>query len=400
MMKLRSVIFWLHLSCGVAAGVVILMMSVTGVLLTYQRQITAWTENRAFRIDPPAGARRLSLEALIACVHEAQPELAAATITVGADPYLPVIMAAGPGRTVYVDPYSGEVLGEAGGQAVRSFFRRVTDWHRWLATSIQARARGRAVTGASNLVFLFIVISGPFLWWPSAWNWRAVRNVTWFRSGLPGKARDFNWHNTIGFWSAIPLTVIVGSGVVMSYPWANNLVYRISGEAPPAANRGGEAQARQDRQGGEERRGRLERPRGHETSGWPDGLDALWAKAEQQMPEWRTISVRVPSGSRMPVVFTLDAGNGGQPSKRGTLTLNGRTGEVIRWDSFASMSPGRRVRSWLRFAHTGEVYGLAGQTIAGLVSAGGAVLVWTGLALAFRRFLSWRKRGTIARLSS
>jgi hypothetical protein len=27
------------------------------------------------------------------------------------------------------------------------------------------------------------------------------------------------------------------------------------------------------------------------------------------------------------------------------------------------------------------------------VTAGGAVLVWTGIALALRRFLSWRKRG-------
>jgi hypothetical protein len=47
---------------------------------------------------------------------------------------------------------------------------------------------------------------------------------------------------------------------------------------------------------------------------------------------------------------------------------------------------------WLRFAHTGEVYGIAGQTIAGGVSGGAVVLVWTGLALALRRLLNWRKR--------
>ena len=29
-MTLRSIVFWLHLSCGVVAGAVILMMSVTG----------------------------------------------------------------------------------------------------------------------------------------------------------------------------------------------------------------------------------------------------------------------------------------------------------------------------------------------------------------------------------
>ena len=52
--------------------------------------------------------------------------------------------------------------------------------------------------------------------------------------GLAGKARDFNWHNTIGFWSAIPLAIIVAGGVVISYPWATALVYRAYGEAPPA----------------------------------------------------------------------------------------------------------------------------------------------------------------------
>jgi hypothetical protein len=61
----------------------------------------------------------------------------------------------------------------------------------------------------------------------------------------------------------------------------------------------------------------------------------------------------------------------------------------VRWEPFSSQSPGRRARSWLRFAHTGEVYGLFGQTVAGLVSAGGALLVWTGLSLALRRFLRW-----------
>jgi hypothetical protein len=36
--------------------------------------------------------------------------------------------------------------------------------------------------------------------------------------------------------------------------------------------------------------------------------------------------------------------------------------------------------------------GVVGQTIAGLVSLGAAVLVWTGLALSLRRFAAWRGR--------
>ncbi len=66
-MKLRSVLFWLHLACGVVAGVVILIMSVTGVLLTYQRQITAWADTRGYRIEP--APQRLSADALLARVR-------------------------------------------------------------------------------------------------------------------------------------------------------------------------------------------------------------------------------------------------------------------------------------------------------------------------------------------
>ena len=123
----------------------------------------------------------------------------------------------------------------------------------------------------------------------------------------------------------------------------------------------------------------------------------LWARAEQQVPGWRSISFRLPTGAEAPLVFTIDEGTGGQPQKRATLTLNPSTAEVLRWEPFASLSSGRQIRSWLRFAHTGEVYGIVGQTIAGLVSLGASVLVYTGLLLAFRRLLAWRVRRRIAR---
>ena len=42
--------------------------------------------------------------------------------------------------------------------------------------------------------------------------------------------------------------------------------------------------------------------------------------------------------------------------------------------------------------HTGEVLGIPGQTIAGLVSLGGCFLFYTGIALSWRRFRAWRAR--------
>jgi len=100
----------------------------------------------------------------------------------------------------------------------------------------------------------------------------------------------------------------------------------------------------------------------------------------------------LPTAATAPLTFNIDSGNGGQPQKRAQLVLDRATGNVVRWEPFSTYTRGRQLRSILRFAHTGEVVGVAGQTIAGLVSLGGAFLVFTGLALAIRRLLGWRAR--------
>jgi uncharacterized iron-regulated membrane protein len=180
----------------------------------------------------------------------------------------------------------------------------------------------------------------------------------------------------------VPLFIVVLTATPMSYTWANNLVYKITGtEAPAAPARpagGGPGGG-----GG-----------GARAAAVPElsGLNQLWTKAEAQQAGWRSIGMRVPEGSRRPVVFTIDTGDGGQPQKRATLTLERATGSVVRWETFADNNAGRRLRSWSRFAHTGEAYGLMGQTIAGIASAGGVVLVWTGIALSLRRLVAWRRR--------
>jgi uncharacterized iron-regulated membrane protein len=408
MRTFRRLIFWTHLIIGVAAGIVVFIMSATGVLLTYEKQIVAWADTSGYDAGPPAPeAARLPIETLVAKVRAERPDLNIGTVTVKADANAPVSVAAGREDTVFVNAYTGAVLG-GGSPGVRSFFRGVTDWHRWLAMAGDNRATGRAITGASNLGFLFLVISGPYLWWPKSWSWTRVRNITWFRRRLPGKARDFNWHNTIGFWSCLPLAVIVAGGVVMSYPWANALVYRAVGEEPPVQGRGPgpggpggsggpggqrEGAARSER-GGEARR---ENSSGGSevTGGIPSvGLNALWARAEQFNRDWRTISLRLPNqqnqpGPGQPVTFTIDLGDAGQPQYRTQLTLDGRTGEVVRTEGYAGQTRGRQWRTFLRFAHTGEFYGIVGQTIAGLVTLGSTVLVYTGLALSLRRLVRW-----------
>lgn len=378
MKKLRKIIFWCHLPVGVIAGVVILIMCVTGVLLSYEKQITAWADTRGYRSAPPTPeTQHLPVETLITKARESRGETPTA-VTMKSDPSAPAEIAFGRETTIFVNPYSGAILGE-GSQKTRNFFRVVTDWHRWLGAKGDNRNVARAITGASNLGFLFLVASGFYLWWPRNWNLKAVRNVTWFRRGLPAKARDFNWHNTIGFWSAVPLFIVVLSAVVISYTWAGNLVYRIVGETPPAPRTNQPAPANASNK---------------ENTPQTDNLNSAWARAEQQVGDWRSISMQLPTAASAPLTFNIDRGNGGQPQKRAQLVLDRATNNVVRWEPFSTYTRGRQLRSILRFAHTGEVIGIPGQTIAMLVSAGGAVLVITGLALAIRRLLAWRAKRT------
>ena len=385
-MKLRTLIFWPHLIAGVLAGIVIFIMSVTGAVLTYERQLIAWSDSH-YRSVASAGATRLPVETLLQTVKAEHPDVSPTAVTFGSAPDAPVTMAV-PQKTLYFDAYSGRLLGE-GSTGMRRFMSETRAWHRWLSVEGEGRPIARAITGWSNVIFLFIVVSGFYLWFPRKWTWAQVRSVVLFNGKASGKARDFNWHNVIGVWSSVPLFIVVLTCMPISFPWANAMVYRVAGEEPPAA-RGREGGAARGQEGGGGREGRGAREGARESG--LDGLNALVSRAEQQVDGWRTINVRVPESSRAPVVFAIDRGDGGQPQLRSTLTLDRATGDVVTYEAFENQSLGRRLRSISRFAHTGEVLGIPGQTIAGLATAGGAVLVWTGLALAWRRWRAWTKR--------
>jgi uncharacterized iron-regulated membrane protein len=69
--------------------------------------------------------------------------------------------------------------------------------------------------------------------------------------------------------------------------------------------------------------------------------------------------------------------------------LNRATADVQTFTAFSDNSAGQQLRQLARFTHTGESAGVIGQTIAGLATLGGAVLVFTGIALAIRRYFAW-----------
>ena len=298
------------------------------------------------------------------------------------DPAASVAVNLGRENTVFVNPYSGEILG--GQSATHNFLRDVVDWHRWLGTEGEGRATARAITGACNLAFFWLAVTGVYLWWPHSWQWRGLKMSLLFSTRLRGKARDWNWHNVIGFWSSTVLVVLTLTAAVMSYPWANDLLYTLTGSEPPRAPRPvhprlkASARARPTR-------------RAARTPSQRRASMLYWRGHEEQVPGWVMIMLRFPPRGDGPVTASIQGPDAFHPFQRSQLTLNRATGEVVKWEPYANNSTGRKLRTWVRALHTGEAFGLPGQTVAGLASLGGCFLVWTGLAMAWRRFRSWRR---------
>ena len=372
MKAFRTVLFWLHLAAGVTAGLVILVMAATGAVLAFKPQILNQVD-RKVRFVEPAGPR-LAPSLVLAAAQAVKPDAQPATLVFDRDPSASAAVGFGRDGTLYVNPYTGATLG-TGSAGAQQFFRTTEDLHRWLSLGGENRDTGRSLTGASNLAFLALAVSGLFLWWPHKWLPQHLNAILFFRRTATARARDFNWHNVIGFWCAPLLIVLTATGAVMSYPWANRALYQLAGSPLPAA-RG--SQGPRDRQGAQD----SQAPR--------VDVDRLWARAERQLPTWQTVTMRLPERPRAPVSFTMNDASHWNAFARSQLALDAATGDIVRWEPYAEQSRGQQWRGWVRFGHTGELGGVAGQALAGTACLGGVVLVWTGLALAWRRLVGWR----------
>ncbi|MBA3335913.1 MAG: PepSY domain-containing protein [Acidobacteria bacterium] len=367
-MKLfRKIIFWLHLAAGVFAGIFIFVMCVTGALLSFESNILEFAEREMRVVEVPAGNQnRLPIQELVAKVLAEKPNAKPTNITLRNEKSAAAIVALGREGQIFINPYTGAVTGE-GAKGWRGFFRVVEDSHRWLALSGSGRNIGKSINDAANLLFLFLAISGVYIWFPRRLSWKHFRAAVVLRRKVKGKARDFNWHTVIGFWSSLVLIILTLTGVVVSYQWAGNLVYTLTGNEPPQQQQPS--------------------PPGEQPFVVPENLEDIWTKAETHTP-YQTINLRLPI-AKDAAVFTIEEGIYWNKFARSALTIDTKTAEITKWEAYGGQNSGRQLRSWNRFTHTGETGGIIGQLIGFLACVGGAFLVYTGFSLALRRFANW-----------
>lgn len=419
-MTIRRFLFWLHLVAGLISGLSIGIMCFTGTVLAFEKELVAWAERGIRRIEPPAaGAARLSIDAMRASLLRAHPDARPASIVVQRGPRSAVAFSSGRAGGYYVHPYTGEVRPAVTG-GMSAFMHTMTDLHRTLGFhGEESRVVGKMINGVCNLAYCVLALTGLYLWMPRTWSWRALRPVIWFRGSRGGLARDFNWHNTIGFWTAPVVIVLTLTAVPISFRWGGEFIYWITGTpAPLNEGRGG---------GGGPGGGT---PPVELPSPAPGAvlltIETLMAAVQQHEPDWKTITLRLagagpggrgargagreeratapsssaetrplaaaPAAASPAFTFTVRSTGSWPRTANTTLQIDPYSGSVIRRTGHDDLNAAQRVRSWTRFLHTGEALGKGAQAIAGLACLGGVFLVYTGFALSWRRFFP-RKSG-------
>lgn len=391
-MSFRKLLFWIHLAAGVLAGVSIAIMSLTGATLAFEKELLVWSE-RAVRVIsiPSEPAASIPVEDLLARVQAQYTNGSPVAVIVSADPQQAIQVSYGRTHTYFVNPFTGEIR-EPNAPRMRAFLQTMLSWHRWLGREGESRDTGKALTGASNLIFLGLAITGIYLWWPRHWTAMHLRAVTFPTLRGRGRARDWNWHNAIGLWSAPVLIVLTVTALPISYRWAGDLIYILTGTR--------QAIARSTAPGSPS----AESQPAPTVQHAPLGYSALLARAAEHVPHWKQMTLRLsstPPGvsrssntSATPVTIAVKEGAGTPRFATRNLMLDPVVGSILRDESFAHLDLARQVRSWTRYLHTGEALGPVGQAAAGLASAAAGILVWTGLALTWRRF--FRRRLAVA----
>jgi uncharacterized iron-regulated membrane protein len=349
------------------------------VLLTYEHQLVE-SASRRNHVTVPGDAAVLSADRLVALAGA--DGTGRVSLVFSPEPGAPVVVQRGREATL-LHPFTGEVIEDASGPR-RGFFRVIEDWHRWLGG--ERGSMRAALNPAANLLFLFLLASGAYLWLPAVWRWRTLRGLLLFRTSyINAKVRDFAWHHVFGAWALVPLLLIVASGIVFSYPWANRAVFAAFGEAPP--QRGGPPGAA----GGAGARGTTT-VAGEDAAETRASLEDLRRAAAGAVADWERLTLALPvAGPRIDVPVELPTT--GSRAPRRIVTLDTRDARVLSVSPVLAAGPGpeatsgQRARTWLRFIHTGEQYGIVGQTVAGLASLAACFLVYTGIALAYRRLI-------------
>lgn len=359
-------IFWIHLIVGMLAGLFIFIMSATGVLLTYERQIKELGE-MSYTVAPRDGDKRIATDEVVATLQAMHPDEPHIYVRWVNREGAAVPAWAGP-HSYLLHPYTGKVLREGEGLVVE-FFHVITDLHRYLLLEGNYRPIGKNINNYANLVFIFLLISGLYLWLPKRFTLRALKSQSWLPKRYKNTAhRNRQWHFVFGIWSLPALFVIALTATLFHFDWANKALYGFFNENLPVS---------------EEHQPVTQLPT--ESVNY----EVLFGHAQQHavandFSDWYSMWMEIGEHEHE-ARFYIDKSIGHRQELAYSLFFDTRTAEITDVLRKSDWSKGEQAWGTSRFLHTGEYFGFIGQTVAGLVSLLTCILVYTGFVLGWKR---------------
>jgi uncharacterized iron-regulated membrane protein len=244
---LRRAIFQVHLWTGLALGLYVLVLSVTGSLLVYRLEIDRFLASPRAELDEKATP--MTVAQLRAAAERAYPGWTVTAVHEGTYQARP-----GRGRVRRPPDPTASIVVERGGQTKQRVFNPYTgadlgpDFTRGqsvLLTLVSlhddlllGRPDGTRANGMLSLVFTLIVLTGAVVWWPGIARWKRGLGVK-----LTGGWKRVNWelHSALGFWLLAFLMMWGVSGWYLGMPDPlTNLVDRWSDPEGPVGERPGD----------------------------------------------------------------------------------------------------------------------------------------------------------------
>ena len=356
---LTRAIFQVHLWGGLALGLYVFFIGLTGSVLVFHEEIL---HSMAPRPRVAVTEVTPNLEQIRAGIQAGNPSWYPWSLEAPWEPGEPwgsyLLKSGSGGKMVFADA-EGHVVGEINNQG--TWLELCEQFHSFLLLP-----KGRLYNGIAGLVLVALALSGLYLWWPARGQWntafRIVRRSNW-------KGWVYDLHRVGG---VLMLGFIVLSGVTGGYfTWPAVYKYIAASLLPSKP---------------------IQKAKPVLTEGMRLPVDQLVASAQLALPGTKLVRVLVPNGSKQAVTVVLAHGITKDDRSRNTsqLTMHPYSGELLAIDDYRQRRAGDHLVSWLGPLHTGHfggfwvkvVWALAGLSLPAMFITG--FLIWCNRVLAPR----------------
>lgn len=343
--KVRKLFNDIHLWMGIAAGLILFVVCLTGTIYTFRTEIEEFIERDKFFVDVPTSGQRLSTDALVDIAQKEFPDQTVASLSVPNNPkraYTVSVKKEGErrGTNYLINPYSGEILGDTSTSS-SAFFRTVFRLHRWLALDT---AIGRPIVGWATVIFVFLCITGIVIWVPQkVKSWRQGLKIKWSGNW---KRINHDLHNALGFYSVFFLLIMGLTGLQWSFDWYRTGLYNVLG-----VDRSRKAPQEE-----------VKRESNYEGMD-PIAIQAALAQADAVLDYDGNYSIYLPQADATDLRIRKAKVGFFAPSGTDQLTLNRYTGEVEELSIFSEKPFNERIGSSIKALHMGYVFGTFSKII-------------------------------------